>query len=167
MLTHEEMLAAIAAPFNMASEQVMPEALPDGSTAKKAKRDCIQWTERMAQVFFKEMKKEKFFSRTVEVDQRKKWAMISSALQRHPFFVQELGQAGVSKVTPDSCEGKFKSVKTYVEKKYAVDKEGANLSGLEELDPDSSHANHSEEDCGAEGDDVFGRNRLGYEQKQR
>jgi hypothetical protein len=97
------------------------------NASAKARKSSILWNENLETVLVNSVLKRKAYMKTKDNTLEAKWSLVQSDCVKHPFFVEL-----VSKLTIEAVKKKFTRMRSTVEQNYALDGEGANLSGLPE-----------------------------------
>lgn len=85
----------------------------------------VKWSESLEGVLVASVQKRKAFMRTKDMTLDAKWTLVHSDCFQHPLFVNHKNF-----LTVESCKKKFKRMRDAISSKYALEEEGANLSGL-------------------------------------
>jgi stress response protein YsnF len=99
----------------------------DAAMAERRKKVTIKWNENLETVLVASVLKRKAYMKTKDNSLETKWSLVQSDCSKSPFFFEYL-----SKLTVECLKKKFHYMKHHIESTYALDGEGANLSGLPE-----------------------------------
>jgi hypothetical protein len=103
------------------------------SSHKKIKLNSVYWSNQLLHILAASVLKHKAYLRT-EVIMEMKWTNVKGDLLNHPSFIQLVANGIV--ITTEQLKKRFERMQKDIIKKFALEEEGANLSGLpEESEP--------------------------------